>query len=268
MSKQLATRHHLQFAELAETIKSCLHELDANEWEIGRCLSAARKLSYDKAECAAQGIEGDNPDARLKTWVCNNLLHTPLATNRQLRMRLQQSWEAFGGDPSRVASLPKSAVYKLAEPQNAGIRDDILDQFANKKPSVKEVSEAIAKARGQDAPKPKAKREPITIDQKPEQEKELSVGALTAALKDARINIRYDDSLPPKKTRVCVGHSFSSVDGYSRSVTIELTEADLRSYAKYLTKQVKELDARRKQHPGGTKTSNMSRAEIDAKYKD
>lgn len=97
-------------AELANTINSIIGRHEKDAWEIGRAAAEARAICDDVALAKAQGIEGDNPDARYGQWVSANFADTCIRRLHEYRLQ----FAAFGDNPKRVAFIPQSMLPPLA----------------------------------------------------------------------------------------------------------------------------------------------------------
>ena len=109
--------------EIADKVVALLGRREADAWEIGRLLAAAR-LRCESPTC---GVDGPNPDARYGRWVSENFSDTETRTLYNAR----RLWEVFGEQREQVQHIPRSGLYMLAEPKADAVRDVILDDLAD-----------------------------------------------------------------------------------------------------------------------------------------
>lgn len=107
--------------ELADKVVVLLNRREADAWEIGRLLSAAR-MRCEWPDC---GIDGPNPNARFGGWLTENFGKQDTDT----LLNYRRLWQVFGEQRDEVQHIPRSGLYMLAEPKADDVREVILNEI-------------------------------------------------------------------------------------------------------------------------------------------
>lgn len=110
--------------QIAKKVGEIVEREERDMWELGSLLCEARAICDDPMHSLVEGIEGKNPNIRFSNW--KSVYRDLREIKHDKVSRAMNLHQCFGHRREEVNAWKTSALYELAKPINADVREQII----------------------------------------------------------------------------------------------------------------------------------------------